>query len=175
MSTEPEELPDEEAVDGWRDRLSRAWTAAEALLSTRLQIFGAEVAEKAGRAGKGVLGLGIAAAFGFGTTLLLAALLAALFAQLIGNLVLGILAATVLYAAVTGIAGLAGLKALKKVEPTKFPATSEELSRDWDAISAALAPKVEVGEAAEDDPAEDAVVGEHEVAQLERRLRGEPE
>ena len=86
---------------------------------------------------------------------------------------LGILAATVLYAAVAAIAGMAGLKALKKVEPTKFPATSEELSRDWDAISAALSP--EVGEAAEDDPTEGAVVGEHEVAQLERRLRGEPE
>ena len=173
MSTEPEELPGEEGADTWRDRLSRAWNAAEALLSTRLQIFSAEAAEKAAWAGKGVLGLGIAAAFGFGATLLLAALLAALFAQLFGNLVLGILAATLLYAAVTAVAGMAGLKALKKVEPTKFPATSEELSRDWDAISAALSP--EVGEVAEDDPTEDAVVGEHEVAQLERRLRGEPE
>jgi ABC-type multidrug transport system fused ATPase/permease subunit len=171
MSTEPDEIPGEEDADTWRDRLSRAWHAAEALLSTRLQIFSEEAAEKAAWAGKGALGLGIAAAFGFGATLLLAALFAALFAQLFGNLVLGILAATVLYAAVAAIAGMAGLKALKKVQPTKFPATSEELSRDWTAISEALS--AEVSELAE--LPEDGDIGEQEVEQLERRLRGEPE
>lgn len=173
MSTEPEELPGEEASDTWRDRLSRAWQAAEALLSTRLQIFTAEVAEKAGWAGKGLLFLGIAAAFGFSVTLLLAAFLAALFAQLFDNVVLGILAATVLYAAGAAIAAMVGLKALKKVEPTKFPATSEELSRDWDAISAALS--AEVAEVADEDVTDEPVIEEREVAQLERRLRGEPE
>ena len=173
MSTEPEELPGEEEADTWRDRLSRAWHAAEALLSTRLQIFSAEVAEKAGFAARGLVGLGIAAAFGFGATLLLAALLAALFAQLFDNLVLGILAATVLYAAVAAIAAMTGLKALKKVEPTRFPATSEELSRDWAAISAALA--AEATALTDEDGPEEPVIGEHEVAQLERRLRGEPE
>jgi uncharacterized membrane protein YqjE len=173
MSTEAEELPGEEEVDTWRDRLARAFHAAEALLSTRLEIFREEAAEKASWAGKGLLGLGIAAAFGFGALLLLAALLAALFAQLFGNVVLGILAATVLFAAGTAIAGRAGWKALTKVEPTKFPATSEELSRDWSAISAALAANVDA--AAGEEPLEDEVIGEHEVAQLERRLRGEPE
>ena len=174
MSTEPEELPaEDEEVDTWRERLSRAWHAAEALLSTRLQIFSAEAAEKAGWAAKGLVGIGIAAAFGFGATLLLAALLAALFAQLFGNLVLGILAATVLYGAVTALAGMVGLKALKKVQPTKFPATSEELSSDWSAISAALS--AGVSDVAEDGPPEDAPIGEQEVEQLERRLRGEPE
>ena len=128
MSTEAEELPGEEEVDTWRDRLARAFHAAEALLSTRLQIFSAEAAEKAGWAGKGLVFLGIAAAFGFGATLLLAAFLAALFAQLFDNVVLGILAATVLYAAGTAIAAMVGLKALKKVEPTKFPATSDRKS-----------------------------------------------
>ena len=173
MSTEPEEPPGEEEGDTWRDRLSRAWQAAEALLSTRLQIFGAEAAEKAAWAGKGVLGLGIAAAFGFGATLLLAALLAALFAQLFDNVVLGILAATVLYAAGAAVAGMVGLKALKKVQPTKFPATTEELSRDWSAISAALS--LEVTDVEDADTSEDQGIGEREVAQLERRLRGEPE
>ena len=173
MSTEPEELPGEEDSDTWRDRLSRAWNAAEALLSTRLQIFREEAAEKASWAGKGLVGLGIAAALGFSATLLLAAFLAALFAQLFDNVVLGILAATVLYAAGTAIAGMVGLKALKKVQPTKFPATSEELSRDWSAISAALSE--DVGEVVEGELPEEAGVGDHEVAQLERRLRGEPE
>lgn len=173
MSTEPEDLPGEEEDDTWRDRFARAFQAGEALLSTRLQIFREEAAEKASWAGKGLVGLGIAAAFGFGATLLFAALLAALFAQLFGNVVLGILAATVLYAAVTAIAGMAGWKALQKVEPTKFPATSEELSRDWRAISAALSAEAEP--AAGDEPLEDEVIGEREVEQLERRLRGEPE
>jgi len=173
MSTEPEELPGEEAADTWRDRVSRTWNATEALLSTRLQIFRAEASEKASWAGKGLVGVGIAAAFGFGATLLLAALLAALFAQLFGNVVLGILAATVLYAAVTAIAAMTGLKALKKVQPTKFTATSEELSRDWEAISSALAGPAS-GVSDEDVP-EEPVIEEREVEQLERRLRGEPE
>lgn len=173
MSTEPEEVPGEEEVGTWRDRLARAWHAAEALLSTRLQIFREEASEKASWAGKGLVGLGIAAAFGFGATLLLAAVFAALFAQLLGNLVLGILAATVLYALVTAICAMAGLKALKKVQLTKFPAMSEELSRDWEAISGALA--AETGELGDEVAPVEAVIGEREVEQLERRLRGEPE
>ena len=173
MSTEPEELPAEEEDDTWRERLARLLHSAEALLSTRLQIFREEAAQKASWAGKGLVGVGIAAAFGFGAMLLLAALLAALFAQLFGNVVLGILAATVLYAAGAAIAGQYGWKALTKVEPTKFPATSEELSRDWSAISAALSAEVEA--AAGDEPPEEEGIGEREVEQLERRLRGEPE
>lgn len=173
MSTEPEELPGEEEDDTWRERLARVLHAAESLLSTRLQIFREEAAEKASWAARGLVGLGIAAALGIGTTLLLAAFLAALFAQLFGNVALGILAAAVLYAAGTAIVGRLGWKALTKVEPTKFPATSEELSRDWSAISAALS--AEVGAETGDEPPEEEVIGEQEVEQLERRLRGEPE
>lgn len=173
MSTEPAELPGEEAHDTWRDRIARALHAAEALLSTRLQIFREEAAEKASWAAKGLVGIAVAATLGFGALLLLAALVAALFAQLFGNVALGILAAVVLFAAGTAAAGWFGWKALTKVRPTEFPATFEELARDWSAFSAALSAEADLASGGEEP--EDEVIEEREVEGLERRLRGEPE
>jgi uncharacterized membrane protein YqjE len=159
----------------WSDRLLQIVEAAQSLVATRLAIFEEEAGAKARLVGKGLAFLSVAAAFAFGATLLLAALLAALLAQLFGNVALGILGAGVLYAAGAAAAGYVAWKALSEVKPTEFPATSRELARDADAIRAALAqdPDPEEGPSPDDDSPEDDVAGdsEGEIRDLEARLR----
>src|SRR3977135_406159 len=122
MSIEDPEISGEEEARTWGERFAAsAGPAASggALLDTRLQIFREEVSAKAAFASKGVLAMAIAATLGFGALLLLAALLAAVFAQLFGNVALGILAAVVVYAGGTAAAGRFGWKALTRVKPTE--------------------------------------------------------
>ncbi len=159
----------------WSDRLFQIVEAAQSLVATRLAIFEEEAGVKARLFGKGLAGASVAAAFAFGATLLLAALLAALLAQLFGNAALGILGAMVIYLAVAGGAGYWAWKSFSQVKPTEFPATSRELARDADAIRAALAqdPDPEEGPSPdEDSPEDDGPDGsEGEVQDLEARLR----
>jgi hypothetical protein len=73
------------------------------------------------------------------------------------------------YAAGTAAAGWFGWKALTRVKPTEFPATTEELSEDWNAVRAALTAEVEPDEGA--PGAGDQVIEERDVQALEQRLR----
>lgn len=123
----------------WGERLADLTATAQSLVSTRLAIFEVEAGVKARFFGKGLAGATIAAAFAFGATLLLAALLAAVLAQVFGNAALGILGAMVIYLAVAGVAGWWAWKSFSQVKPTEFPATRGELARDMEAIRAALA------------------------------------
>lgn len=158
----------------WAERLAGLAGAAQSLIATRLEIFQAELEVKTRDLGKGLAGFFVAAAFGFGAMLLLAALLAAALAKLFGSVVLGILAAMLLYAAGAAAAGYFGWKALSQVKPTEFPATSRELARDADAISAALMQDADPEEGPEDPyvptPSGD-VDSEIDVRDLEARLR----
>src|SRR5262245_57222993 len=165
MSVERAELPDEDDQRSWRERLGEVADAGRSLLATRLAIFQEEASAKAILAAKGLAGVVVAAALGVGAVLLLAALLAAILAKLTNSVVLGILLAIVLYAAGAAVAAWLGFKALSRVRPLEFPEAGAEISRDIDAISAALAPEpeVEVNVASAGDEAE--------VADLEERLR----
>ncbi|HTR04823.1 MAG TPA: phage holin family protein [Thermoanaerobaculia bacterium] len=146
MSTERAELPGEDAERDWRDRLAEVAASGRALLATRLEIFRAEASAKAVLAARGLAFVVVAAALGVGALLLGAALVAALFAKLLHSIVLGILAAVLLYALGAGLAAKAAFSALTRVRPTEFPETARELARDWEAASAALAPDVEEDE-----------------------------
>ena len=140
MSSEGAELPGEEPAWGWREHLADVSAAFSRLASTRLAIFREELTVKTVLAAKGFAFVVVAAAMAVATLLSLAALIAALFAKLFGSWILGILATVVLYGAGASGAAWAGIRAFSRARPFDFPATAEELSRDRDALSAALAP-----------------------------------
>jgi len=171
MSTERADLPDEEEARSWADRASELAGSAQSLVATRLPIFREEASGKAVLAGKGLLAVAVAAALGVGALLLLGALLAALLAQLFGNVTLGILAAMLIYAGGVAIAGWIAWKSLAKVRPTEFPSTERELARDWEAIRASLAADPVTDDETTPPGGEP---DEGEVEELEARLRGEP-
>jgi uncharacterized membrane protein YqjE len=179
MATEPE-IPTEAEADeappvrSWGERIAALADTVQGLLSTRLAIFQAELDEKARHFGKGLVGVGLATAFGFGATLLFAALLAAMFAAIFHSAVLGILSAMVLYLAGAAAFGWFAWKSLSRVEPSRFPATARELSLDAQAIRAALARDPDPEDGFEPgDSGEDGFRNESEgdVRDLEARLR----
>jgi len=138
MSSERAELPGEDDERGWRDRWREVASAGRTLAATRVAILREELSVKAVLAAKGIVAVVAALALGVGALLLGAALLVAVFAGLLKSLTLGILAALVVYAAGTAVLARIGWNALTRVEPLDFPATREELGRDWDAIQSAL-------------------------------------
>jgi len=165
MSTERAELPGEDEQRSWADRFGEVAAAGRALLATRLAIFQEELSVKAVLAARGLAAILVAATLVVGALLLAAALLTALLAKLFNSVILGILAALVLYAAGAAAAGLYAFKALTRVRPLEYPAAAEEISRDLQAIAASLAPETEPGED-EAEPLQD-----EEIADLEERLR----
>jgi len=163
MSTEEAELPGEEDERGWRERFAQVSAAGRPLLATRLEILREELAGKAIFAGKGLIASVVAAALAIGALLLLAALLAAVLAGLLKSVVLGILVAIVLYAAGAVAAGWFAFQSLARVRPLEFPAVTEELARDWQAVAASLSPEPEPDE---DDDGPDAPIDD-----IEERFR----
>jgi uncharacterized membrane protein YqjE len=134
MSAEPTELPGEEAEFGWKERIAALADAGSALLQTRVAIVREELAVKVASLLRGLVAVAIGLFLGAGALLLLAAFLAALLAQWFGSVALGILGALVLYAVGTAAAVMIALNALKRVKPAEFPASAEELRRDWRAL-----------------------------------------
>ena len=125
---------------GWRERLAAGWEALSSLVATRLAIFQQELSEKTGFLAKGVAGVLLGLLFGWLAVLLFTALVAALFALLFGHVWAGILAAFVLYLLVAGGAVAFGVKTLSRVRPFHFPATSEELRKDFSALRRSTSP-----------------------------------
>ncbi len=166
MSTERAELPGEEDEKSWRDRLGEVAAVGQGLLATRLAIFREELAGKAILAARGAALVAVAAALGVGALLLLAALLAAILAGLFKSVILGILGAVVIYGAGAAVAVSMGWKALSRVRPLEFPVVTEELSRDWQAVAASLAPEADTDDEP-DDPARDAQA----IEDIEERFR----
>lgn len=157
MSTDRAELPGEDEERGWRDRFAQVSASGRALLATRLAILQEELAGKAILAARGIAVAVVAAALGIGALLLVAALLAALFAKLFGSVILGILAAVVLYAAGAAGAAFYCWKALSGVRPFEFPATGRELSSDFEAIGAVFDAGSEDEESGEAEPSDEPV------------------
>jgi uncharacterized membrane protein YqjE len=175
MATEPEDLPlgEDDVERTWSERAASVAGAAKALIATRLEIFEEEINAKAGLFGRGVAAVAAGAALGIGALLLLAALLAAVFAQLFHNVALGILVAMLVYAGGAAFAGRAAWKALSAVKPTRYPETTRELARDLEALRAALATEDEDGGFAPPGaaPGGGGRSDEREVGDLEARVR----
>jgi uncharacterized membrane protein YqjE len=128
----PDELP-----PGWGERLEAIRKAGGALFATRAAILREELAQKGSHLGRGLTGLAVAAAFAIVALLVFTGFLAAVFARLFGSPALGLLVVLLLYALVAGISGAVGWRALRRVRPGDFPATREELRKDWDALQLA--------------------------------------
>ncbi len=127
--------PDEEERETWSRRLHDFLEAGRTLLSTRAAILREELGAKGELLARGTIGLVLAAAFAGLALLLFTAWIAVLLSSLLGSPIWGILAAFVLYLVVAGAAGMFGVKALSRVKPFEFPVTSEELRRDWSALT----------------------------------------
>lgn len=132
---DPEEtILEDRPEPSWKERLGAVRRAAAALAATRKEIFREELAEKGSLFAKAAVGLALAAAFGILALLLLTALVAALFARILGGPIAGITAALVLYLVVAGLAGFFGGRSLSRVRPFAFPATRDEIQKDLDAV-----------------------------------------
>ncbi|MEP6993389.1 MAG: phage holin family protein [Acidobacteriota bacterium] len=142
MSAEQTEIPDEESERSWGERIADVAEVWRALARTRLAIFREELSEKLAFVLKGAVSIAIAAFLAAGALLLLAAFLAVLLAQVLGNVALGILATFLLFGIGAGVAAIMGWKALTRVRPLEFPVARDELSRDWEAVRVALSPDV---------------------------------
>ena len=136
MSSEQDEIPDEDSQRGWGDRIAEVADTWSALAQTRLAIFREELAAKRTLLVKGAIGVAIAVGLAAASLLLFAAFVAALLTHLLGSVVWGILGALVLFAAGAGAGGWLGGKALSRVKPFAFPASQRELSKDWRAVQA---------------------------------------
>ena len=134
MSAE-HDLPGEEEERTWGERIGVVADAWSALVQTRVAIFREELVAKATLLLKGVVAAVIALGLAIGALLLLAALLVAVLAHWFDSVGWGILGALLLYAAGAGAAVAAAGKWLGRVKPMEFPASSDELRRDWRAVS----------------------------------------
>jgi Putative Actinobacterial Holin-X, holin superfamily III len=143
--------PDEVERETWSRRLHGFLEAGRTLLSTRAAILREELGAKGEFLARGLIGLVVAAAFAGLALLLLTAWIAVLLSSLLGSPVWGVLAAFVLYAAVTVTAGMIGVKALSRVKPLDFPVTSEEIRKDWSVLKSSAKPEPPAPGAAQGD------------------------
>ena len=134
MSAE-HDLPGEEEQRTWGERIGVVADAWSALVQTRVAIFREELVAKTTLLLKGIVAAVVALGLAIGALLLLAALLVAVLAHWFGSIGWGILGALLLYGAGAGAAVVAAGKWLGRVRPTEFPASAEELRRDWRAVS----------------------------------------
>ena len=125
-----EDLPE----PGWKERLGAVRRAGAALFTTRAEIFREELSEKGSLFAKAAIGLALAAAFGVLALLLLTALLAAVLSRLLGGPIAGITATLVLYVVVAAVSAILGGKTMARVRPFAFPATRDELRKDFEAV-----------------------------------------
>jgi len=164
MSTIDDETGEETRSFG--DRVAAAANATASLARTRLAIFKEELSVKAALAGKGLVAAAAAGALAVAMILMLGALLVAVFAALFHSLILGILAALVVYGAAAGVLGWMAWKALSQVKPDEFPVTSAEMAKDVAAVRSAFE-----DEAPDDDDFVPPEPDSGQVEDLERRLR----
>jgi uncharacterized membrane protein YqjE len=152
----------------WSVRLDRLISSLSALLTTRSEIAGVELSEKASYLGRGLAGAVIAAILGFLAFLLAAGLVAAVFARILGSAWAGVLATLVLYAVAAAAAALWAVRQLGRVRPLEFPMTSREIARDWEVVRRAMG--------VENEPAGPVPAKPHSAIassdDMEERLRG---
>jgi uncharacterized membrane protein YqjE len=128
--TVPEDLPD----PGWKERIGAVRRAAAALATTRAEIFREELSQKGSLLAKAAVGLALAAVLGVLSFLLLTALLAAVLSRVLGGPIAGISATLFLYLVVAALAAILGGRNLSRVRPFVFPATRDEIRKDFEAV-----------------------------------------
>jgi uncharacterized membrane protein YqjE len=134
MASDPIDFSEELREPSIGERFASVKRAAKALVATRLEIFREELAAKGALFSKAAAGLVIALAFAALGLVLLTALVAAVFARLLGGPIAGIAAALVLYLAIAAAGALFGLKTMRRVRFGDFPATRDEMRKDLDAV-----------------------------------------
>jgi uncharacterized membrane protein YqjE len=175
-----EEILEDRPEPGWKERIAAVRRAAAALLATRAVIFRQELSEKGSLFAKAAIGLALAAVFGVLASLLLTALVAALFSRILGGPIAGITAALLLYVLIAAAAAILGGRTLSRVRPFAFPATRDEIRKDLDAVKEHAAVRDEspassdalAAERASDD---DEVLEDAEDGERERRAMSEIE
>jgi hypothetical protein len=140
-------MPDDEgrdpnavAEETWPQRVRAFFESLGSLLSTRAEIFKAELGATGMALGRAAVAFFLAAAFAVLALLLLTAGLAALLSYLFGSPVAGILVTFVIFAGAAALAAYLGVRALSRGNLFEFPVTAEEIRKDWKIFLRAAAP-----------------------------------
>lgn len=142
MTQDDEPLdPEEVAEETWPKRVRAFFESLGSLLSTRVEIFKAELGSKGGALGRAAVAFFLAAAFALLALLLLTAGIAALLSYLFGSTVAGIAVTFVVFAGAAALAAYLGVKALARGNLLEFPLTSEEIKKDWKLVTRSAVPE----------------------------------
>jgi uncharacterized membrane protein YqjE len=167
--TVPEDLPE----PGWKERIGAVCRAAGALATTRAEIFREELSQKGSLLAKAAVGLALAAVLGVLSFLLLTALLAAVLSRVLGGPIAGISATLFLYLVAAALAAILGGRNLSRVRPFVFPATRDEIRKDFEAMKekAVAEDKAASAEALAAERASVRPGDEEEKSEMEERFR----
>ena len=133
--------PNALAEETWPQRVRAFFESLGSLLSTRAEIFKAELGATGMALGRAAVAFFLAAVLSVLALLLLTAGLAALLSYLFGSPVAGILVTFVLFAGAAALAAYMGVRTLSRGNLFEFPVTGEEIRKDWKVFLSAAAPE----------------------------------
>ena len=133
--------PNAVAEETWPQRVRAFFESLGSLLSTRAEIFKAELGATGMALGRAAVAFFLAAVLAVLALLLLTAGLAALLSYLLGSPVLGILVTFVLFAGAAALAAYLGVRTLSRGNLFEFPVTAEEIRKDWKVFLRSAAPE----------------------------------
>jgi hypothetical protein len=129
------------AEESWPQRVRAFFESLGSLLSTRAEIFKAELGATGMALGRAAVAFFLAAVLAVLALLLLTAGLAALLSYLFGSPVAGILVTFVLFAGAAALAAYLGVRTLSRGKLFEFPVTAEEIRKDWKVFLRSAAPE----------------------------------
>ena len=133
--------PNAVAEETWPQRVRAFFESLGSLLSTRAEIFKAELGATGAALGRAAAAFFLAAVLALLALLLLTAGLAALLSHLFGSPVEGILVTFVLFAGAAALSAYLGGRALSRGKLFEFPVTAEEMRKDWKVFLRSAAPE----------------------------------
>lgn len=133
--------PNAVAEETWPQRVRAFFESLGSLLSTRAEIFKAELGATGMALGRAAVAFFLAAVLAVLALLLLTAGLAALLSYLFGSPVAGILVTFVLFAGAAALAAYLGVRTLSRRKLFEFPVTAEEIRKDWKVFLRSAAPE----------------------------------
>jgi uncharacterized protein (DUF58 family) len=128
-------------AESWPQRVRAFFESLGSLLSTRAEIFKAELGATGMALGRAAVAFFLAAVLAVLALLLLTAGLAALLSYLFGSPVAGILVTFVLFAGAAALAAYLGVRTLSRGKLFEFPVTAEEIRKDWKVFLRSAAPE----------------------------------
>ena len=141
MQDDGERDPAAVAEETWPQRVRAFFESRGSLLSTRAEIFKAELGATGVALGRAAIAFFLAAVLAVLALLLLTAGLAALLSYLFGSPVAGILVTFVLFAGAAALAAYLGVRTLSRGKLFEFPVTAEEIRKDWKVFLRSAAPE----------------------------------